>query len=75
MYAINAVVVKGGISSQVPTFYLDENVQGIKDENHAINIARDVLDPFKEYVINANAESLIDKRFAHKAFIFALKIK
>lgn len=28
---------------QIPTFYLDENVQGIVDEAHAEKIARDIL--------------------------------
>ncbi len=30
-------------SDQVPTFYLDENVQGITDEDHAVYIARNIL--------------------------------
>ena len=30
-------------SRQIPTFYLDEHVQGIVDEAHAVNIARDIL--------------------------------
>ena len=30
----------------IPTFFLDENVQFIKDELHAERIALDVLNPF-----------------------------
>lgn len=30
---------------QLPTFYLDERVQGITDEGHAARIARDIILP------------------------------
>ncbi len=36
-------------SRQVPTFFLDESVQGIIDENHAWNIALDILDPIDSF--------------------------
>ena len=29
----------------VPTFYLDEHVQGILSEDHAVRIAREIIDP------------------------------
>jgi hypothetical protein len=32
-----------------PYFYLHENVQGIVNEEHAVNIARKILDPFNQY--------------------------
>ena len=48
MYAVTATVEtdsKGGYSGvrQIPTFYLDERVQGIVSENHAEIIALDIL--------------------------------
>lgn len=54
MYAISATQTRyredehGRIwvsERQVPTFYLDENVQGIVDEDHAVRIAEDILRP------------------------------
>lgn len=32
-------------TSQIPTFFLDENVQGIVDENHAKEIAISIINP------------------------------
>lgn len=61
MYAIVAMrhfanVTNGGYewlgSTQVPTFYLDENVQGIVDEDHAREIALEILGSGK-YTITA----------------------
>lgn len=47
MYAIRATVsaeLPGWTSArQVPTFYLDERVQGITSERHAEEIARDII--------------------------------
>ena len=48
MYAIQATVraaTSGGgvVTRQVPTFYLDENVQGIVSEEHARQIAAEIL--------------------------------
>lgn len=31
-------------TNQIPTFYLDSNIQGIVDSEHAERIARDVLE-------------------------------
>lgn len=49
MYAIQAQIeIKEAPwtrSHQVPTFYLDENVQGILNEDGAVKIALEVLDP------------------------------
>lgn len=49
MFAINATTWTKNENGervnvkQVPTFFLDENVQGIRDENHAWWIAMDIL--------------------------------
>lgn len=48
MYAITATVTitypgLGTTTRQVPTFYLDENVQGIRSWEHAAEIASDIL--------------------------------
>lgn len=58
MYAITAQINRTGVkktkgfpegwesSRQVPTFYLDERVQGIMSEAHAVDIARAILLPW-----------------------------
>lgn len=44
MYAITAVVTDStGVCHQLPTFFLDENVQGIVSEDHARRIAALVI--------------------------------
>jgi hypothetical protein len=57
MYAITATVETVSISStsgewhgtrQVPTFFLDEDVQGIVSADHAARIAADVIDPLRQ---------------------------
>ena len=57
MYAINATVtrkVDGWVSTvQVPTFYLDPNVQGITDAFHAQQIAAQIINPFDAPVVVA----------------------
>lgn len=45
IYAVTAVVTLAGRSRQVPTFYLNADVQGIVDADHARRIAEDVIDP------------------------------
>ncbi len=60
MYAITATVsreTEDGWSSlqQVPTFYLDENVQGIVNEDHAGLIAFKIIDPFGVYEVHVKA--------------------
>jgi len=44
MYIIHATV--NGI--QIPTFFLDENIQGITSEWHAEYIAQDILNPMHD---------------------------
>lgn len=59
MYAIHAVVLSfpGTEGSRsVPLFYLDPIVQGLISEEHAVKVARSILDPFgtdAEIVITA----------------------
>ena len=58
MYAITAHVETRTINPgretawhgtrQVPTFYLDETVQGITGPAHAVSIARTIIDPLSE---------------------------
>lgn len=49
MYSIQVTItIKEGPwtrSRQIPTFYLDERVQGISDKEHAATIALEILDP------------------------------
>lgn len=50
MYAVSATVTGQttlGVTTtrQVPTFYLDERVQGLISEDHASRVALDVIDP------------------------------
>lgn len=49
MYSINGTitVVRNGFSvtTQIPTFYLDRNVQGIVNAKHAEAIAFDIVNP------------------------------
>jgi hypothetical protein len=52
----NAITWRG--SRQLPTFYLDENVQGIRDERHATRIARQILDPFRVLSLRITAEKI-----------------
>lgn len=55
MYAISAHVVTRAdgdgwrATRQMPTFYLDESVQGIVSEDHARRIAKHILDPYGMY--------------------------
>ena len=48
MYAIQVqrvIVYANGesVSIQLPTFFLDEDVQGIRNEEHAVSIVRKIL--------------------------------
>lgn len=49
-YAITATASREGdwgtSTRQIPTFYLDGNVQGITSEEHAQRIAMEIIDPF-----------------------------
>ncbi len=50
MYVINAHILrKNGAyleTVQVPTFYLEENVQGVTSEKEARKIAEKIINPF-----------------------------
>lgn len=41
----NAQMVREEKMIQIPTFYLDENVQGIMSEEHAVEIAKKIVMP------------------------------
>jgi hypothetical protein len=66
MYAITATVEttvhsKSGDwhgARQIPTFYLDENVQGIVSEAHAERIAREIIDPLSSRTVHVCAVKL-----------------
>lgn len=54
LYAIQATITReleGGWQStrQLPTFYLNPRVQGILSPARAVEIARDLIDPFGQY--------------------------
>ena len=50
MYAVTVSVTNSpqewSETKHLPTFYLDENVQGITSEDHAKTIVLDIIDPF-----------------------------
>lgn len=52
MWAIQATISRTGetwtATRQVPTFYLDERVQGIVSKDHAAQIARDIVNPYAD---------------------------
>lgn len=48
MYAIAATVVCDNGMRQVPTFYLDESVQGIVSDEHACEIAMGIINPMDD---------------------------
>jgi hypothetical protein len=63
MYAVQAQVhVRNDdgweSSQQVPTFYLDENVQGFLDEEGAKRVARRVIDPTGSLALSITAVKL-----------------
>ena len=45
-------------SKQFPTFYLDSQVQGIVSVEHAVKIARDILNPHNLANIEVNATAV-----------------
>lgn len=64
MYAVMAIIgrkIPDGSwpLRQVPTFYLDESVQGIVSAEHAEQIAREVIDPFRQYEVHVTV-ALVD---------------
>ncbi len=58
-YQITATVTKktadGTTSIQVPTFFLNGNVQGIVGIDHAEQIAKEVINPTKDDSVTVNA--------------------
>jgi len=63
LYSITANVNKvneegWNVNRQIPTFYLDSDVQGITDAGHACGIARSILDPWAEYTVNVYAQNV-----------------
>lgn len=44
-WSVQAIVQMGGVSRQVPTFYLDGNVQGFQTAEGAERVAREILNP------------------------------
>jgi hypothetical protein len=50
MYAVSGTITRTDgrwvKTWQIPTFYLHENVQGIVSEDHAVRVARNVVDVF-----------------------------
>lgn len=61
LYAIDATVVHktkhGTITGQIPTFYLDSNVQGIVDEKHAAFIGEEIVNPTRNKNIKVNVSA------------------
>jgi len=45
-------------SQQVPTFYLDSALQGITDAEHAVKIARYIIDPMGTLELSIHAEPI-----------------
>lgn len=58
MYAITATIINGIHSREVPTFYLDENVQGIRNEQEARKVALKIIDPFAHFTCSITAVDL-----------------
>lgn len=62
MYCIVATILRtypdGSTSTiQVPTFFLDENVHGIVNKDHAKNIAREIIEADRD-IIDLHAEKV-----------------
>lgn len=50
LWAITATIeTDRDVNSQIPTFYLDENAQGIVDEAHAVRIATSIIRATGDY--------------------------
>ena len=62
MYAITAQLLTSDGdytgSKQIPTFYLDERVQGIVSEEHARRIAWSILDPLNTQTFIVHIEKV-----------------
>jgi hypothetical protein len=61
MYIVQATLVEktknGSITHQIPTFFLEESVQGLVSESHAAKIAESILNPTNNpaYTVHATA--------------------
>ena len=57
-YAVTATVTKkddkGSTTYQVPTFYLNANVQGITGAAHAARIAHEVINPTNDPTLDVS---------------------
>lgn len=64
-YIVTAQIVKrtenGSISKQVPTFYLNGDIQGINNLDTAEKVAKDVVDPFGENEVHVCIETAFEK--------------
>lgn len=64
IWLVSAIVVRNNQERSIPTFYLNGNIQGILDEEHAESIAREVVDPFGEadkvYLTVMRSDRVID---------------
>ena len=56
--SITAVATLNGVSHQLPTFYLNPNVQGITRVEGARKIAYAILDPFGDKQIAVHASEV-----------------
>lgn len=63
-YIITAQIVRktenGTISKQVPTFYLNGDIQGITNLDTAEKVAKDVIDPFGEHEVHVCIETAFE---------------
>lgn len=57
-YIIQATVTKkrptGNTTTQIPTFFLDANIQGITSSEHAAQIAHGIINPTKDDTIGVS---------------------
>lgn len=58
-YCIQATVTKTegdtSTTTQIPTFYLNADVQGILNDAQAVRVAQRIIDPFGDYVVSISA--------------------
>ena len=61
IYSVTATVTRDdGRSLEIPTFYLNSDVQGFTDESGACAIARTIIDPFGLYNCHITAVQITD---------------
>lgn len=58
MWAVSGTVAHDGSSRSFPTFYLNADVQGIVDKDHANRVAEDIVDAFGAYEANVSVERM-----------------